>query len=389
MKIFLALLLAASSAPALAQHQGRGQHGAHHPRPKATPQRRARPAPQRARPAQRATRPAQRAVRPAAPRRRAPARRPAPAPADSHAGHSAPQPQQQTDPHAGHAPPPAEQQADPHAGHSASPAPEQQADPHAGHAPAPHSPAPPAAPPPAEALTGPAHAADQVYGEAEMRRARAGMDAEHGDIVTSRFMIDRLEARTAHGGGYEFDGQFWWGGDIDRLWLESEVEGELGERPGRVELQALWSHAIDPWFDLQLGLRHDFRPDPERSFLVAGVQGMAPYMFELDAALFLSHRGELTARIEGEYDWRLTQRLILQPALELDFSLQDVPELGLGSGVTSIEPSLRLRYEIVPEFAPYVGLSYERSLGRTAGFSRRAGEEPGAWSFVLGIRSWF
>ena len=251
------------------------------------------------------------------------------------------------------------------------------------------TPAPPVAPPPPAAFSGPEHAADLVYG-ASMAEARAGMREEHGSLETYKLLIDQLEVAIRNGrDSLRWDGQAWYGGDVDKLWLKTEGEGSFGEAVEEAEVQALWSHAIDPWFDLQAGVRYDFRPDPERAHLVLGVQGLAPYWFEIDAAAFLSHKGDLTARFEGEYDLRLTQKLILQPRLEFDLAAQDVPELGIGSGLSTAEAGLRLRYEIVPEFAPYVGIEYERAFGDTAKFRRAEGERRGGWNLLLGLRAWF
>ena len=248
----------------------------------------------------------------------------------------------------------------------------------------------PSAPPPAAALTGPAHAADRIFGPAEMAAAREQLREEHGDIETSKVLIDQAEVKLRNGrDGYAWDAQAWYGGDIDKLWIKTEGEGEFRDKVEKAEVQALWSHAIDPWFDLQLGVRHDFRPDPERTYLVAGVQGLAPYWFEVDGALFLSNKGDLSARFEGEYDLRITRQLILQPRAELEVALQDVPEIGMGSGISSAEIGARLRYEITPQFAPYVGLEYERVFGATADFTRARGEKPGGFSFLLGVRIWF
>ncbi|HEX8666822.1 MAG TPA: copper resistance protein B [Allosphingosinicella sp.] len=285
--------------------------------------------------------------------------------------------------------PPAEQPApapDPHAGHD-------RADPHAGHhmpEAASPEPAPPTTPPPAAARSGPAHAADAVYGAADMERARALAREEHGSIETSKILIDRLEARVGKGrDGHAWDAEAWYGGDVDKVWVKTEGEGAFGRSPEQAEVQLLWSRAIDPWFDLQAGVRYDFRPDPERGYLTLGVQGLAPYWFEVDAAAFLSEKGDVSARLEGEYDLRLTQKLILQPRLELDLALQNVPEIGVGAGLSTGEAGLRLRYEIVPEFAPYVGIGYERAFGDTARFRRAEGERAAGWNLLLGVRAWF
>ena len=253
----------------------------------------------------------------------------------------------------------------------------------------------PVAPPPPEAFTGPAHAQDLFFDPDAAARSRAELLEEHGDIETYKFLVDQLEVSIGEGReGYAFDAQFWYGGDIDKFWLKTEGEGEFGGELEGVEVQALWSHAIDPWFDLQAGVRQDIRSGPDRTHLVLGVQGLAPYWFEVEGAVFLSTEGEVTARAEAEYDLRLTQQLILQPRIEADFSLQDVPEIGLGSGLTTAEVGARLRYELFPRsgpavIAPYVGVQYERAFGDTADFRRAAGEEVGGWSLLLGIRTWF
>jgi copper resistance protein B len=223
-----------------------------------------------------------------------------------------------------------------------------------------------------------------------MAQAREEIREEHGDIETHKVLIDQAEVKLRNGrDGYAWDAQALYGGDIDKIWFKTEGEGEFREGVEKAEVQALWSHAIDPWFDLQLGVRHDFRPDPQRTHLVAGIQGLAPYWFEVDGAVFLSNKGDVTARGEVEYDLRITQQLILQPRLEVDLALQDVPEIGIGSGLSSAELGARLRYEIRPEFAPYIGLEYERSFGDTARFSRAKGEGRGGFSLLMGVRTWF
>lgn len=244
-----------------------------------------------------------------------------------------------------------------------------------------------AAPPP-RALEGPRHAADMIFGTAAMARARAENEAMDR-MPFGTVMLERLEARVGEGEDrYLWDAQAWYGGDYDKLWLKSEGEGAFGGHVASAEVQALWSHAIGPFFDLQAGMRYDFEPDG-RAHAVLGVQGLAPYMFEVDAAAFLSDEGDLTASFEAEYDQRITQRLILQPLVEVALSAQDIPERGIGAGVSSVEAGLRLRYEFAREFAPYVGVGYEAKLGDTADFSRAVGEDPDGFSLLLGLRAWF
>jgi copper resistance protein B len=234
------------------------------------------------------------------------------------------------------------------------------------------------------------HAADAVYDPSEMARARAAMLKESGGMSFSQLMLDRLEYRMGKGGdSYHWEGEGWIGGDIHRFAFKTEGEGDVGGRLESAEVQALYSRAIDPWFNLEAGVRQDFRPSPQRSYAVIGVEGLAPYWFEVGAQAFLSDKGDAHLRLEGSYDQRITQRLILQPAAEVNIAAQNVPELGIGSGITDIELGLRVRYEIAREFAPYVGINWERKLGDTADYARAAGERVSATSLVMGVRFWF
>lgn len=269
-----------------------------------------------------------------------------------------------TDPHAGHGAP----SADPHAAHKAS------------------APIPVGDPPPVPTD----HAADTFHDPAVMARARAAMIRENGGMTWSRVMLDRLEHRAGKGAdGYAWEGEGWIGGDIDRFAVKSEGEGETGGQLEQAEVQALYRRAIGPWFNLEAGIRHDFGPGPQRSYVVVGIDGLAPYWFEVGASAFLSDKGDAHFRLEGSYDQRITQRLILQPAAEVNIAAQAVPELGIGSGFSDIELGLRLRYEIAREFAPYVGVHWERKLGGSADHARAAGDSPSRTSFVVGLRAWF
>ena len=262
---------------------------------------------------------------------------------------------------------------------------------HEGHQMPMEMPTPASVPAPAQGTVPDDNAADRFYDPALMARKRQTELVDmHGGFTGSMILLDQFEYRARDGrDGYKWNAQGWYGGDINRLWIKTEGEGDFGRKPEQAEVQALYSRAIDPWFNLQVGIRHDFQSGPERTHLGVGVEGLARYWFEVDGALFLSDKGEVTARLEAEYDQRLTNRLFLQPAVELNLSAQDAPAIGLGSGLSSVEAGFRLRYEVVPEFAPYVGVEYERRLGDTARFARRRGEDAGGWNLVAGVRLWF
>lgn len=234
------------------------------------------------------------------------------------------------------------------------------------------------------------HAGDAVYGAQAMEMGRHHLQEFHGGQKLFQVFKNLMEYQARKGrDGYEWDSDAWYGGDINRLWLKSEGEGKSGGGLERAEVQALYSRAIDPYFNLQGGLRYDFKPNPSRVYATAGIEGLAPSFFELEAFGFLSNKGELMARLQGYYDQRITQRLILQPRAELNFAAQNSRDIGVGSGLSNGEIGLRLRYDIQREFAPYVGVQYQRAFGRTRRYLHDAGEDAGGFEFVAGVRTWF
>ena len=232
--------------------------------------------------------------------------------------------------------------------------------------------------------------ADRYWGEEAMADAREDVLSGNGDFKTYMVMFDRLEWQDTGGDGtLLWDFQGWYGGDIDKLFIKSEGEVSLEEDEIEdAEIQALWSRAVSPFWDVQAGVRYDLEPKG-RTHAVVGIQGLAPYWFEVDTAAFLSTDGDLSARIEAEYELRFSQRLVLQPRIEANLSAQDIPELGIGSGLTGIEPGVRLQYEIRRTFAPYVGVEWQKQFGDTAAFTRAAGEDPDKIVGVIGLRTWF
>lgn len=246
---------------------------------------------------------------------------------------------------------------------------------------------PGSAPPPPIASDRPA---DRFYDPAAMATAQAALLGEHGGMTFHKVLFNLAEYQARNGrDGYRWDASAWFGGDINRLAVKSEGEGSFGEPIDHGEVQALWSHAVDPYWNVQGGIRQDFGKGPDRTYAVLGIEGIAPYWFDLGASAYVSTKGDILARIEGDIDQRITQKLILQPRLEANFAAQDIPENGIGSGLSNVELGLRLRYEITREFAPYVGVSWDRKIGDTARMARSAGERASSASLVAGIRFWF
>jgi copper resistance protein B len=208
------------------------------------------------------------------------------------------------------------------------------------------------------------------------------------DPILSMFMIEQLEIRDADGSNpLTWEGEAWIGKDLNKLWFKTEGERVNGQTE-ELEVQALYSRAIAPYWDIQAGLRKDFKPQG-RDWGVVGLKGLAPYFFEADLALFVGNNGRSAARIQGEYELLLTQKTILTPEIELNLYGKDDPEIGIGSGLSDVSISLRLRHEFRREFAPYIGVEWSKKLGDTADFARADGNDVSDTQFVAGIRAWF
>lgn len=205
---------------------------------------------------------------------------------------------------------------------------------------------------------------------------------------------DELEyAPGAAEGFLRYDGKSWIGGDYTRIWFKAEGEHSTEGAGGETELQALYSRLIAPFWELQAGVRVDAlygeAGDDARALLAVGLEGLAPWWFEVEPFAFVSQDGDVSARLEASYELLLTQRLIAEPRVEIDAAFQDVPEFGIRSGLNGTELELRLRYEVVRELAPYVGVSWARLAGRTADLARERGKPVSDASWVVGLRMWY
>lgn len=209
------------------------------------------------------------------------------------------------------------------------------------------------------------------------------------DPLTARFLLDKLEVRAADGPDpLVLDADAWIGYDLNKLRVRTEVE-RAGGATEEAELQLLYSRAVTPFWDAYAGWRRDVEPEPERDFLALGVVGVAPYMIETDAALFIGESGQLGLRLDAEYEYLFSQKLVLSPEVEIDFYGEDDRETGTGSGLSQMEIGLRLYYEVRRELAPYIGVNWTRKFGDTADFARDEGEDTSDVQILAGLRAWF
>ena len=219
-------------------------------------------------------------------------------------------------------------------------------------------------------------------------RPAAGHKA-HDNSIQTYTLIDRLEVWDADPGtGLGWEAQAWVGTDLDRLWLRSEGERTDG-RTESADLEVLYGRSVAAWWDVVAGIRHDFKPGASQDFAAFGVIGLAPYKFEIEATAYIGQSGQTAARFEAEYETLITNRLILQPLVEVNLYGKDDPLRGIGSGLSTVEVGLRLRYEFTRRFAPYLGIVRERAFGGTADLRRAEGEDIDDTRFVAGLRIWF
>lgn len=210
------------------------------------------------------------------------------------------------------------------------------------------------------------------------------------NMIAHQVLLDRFESTRSRDGtsGMAWDLQAWVGRDSNRLWVKSEGERNAG-RTEQSRLDLLWSRPVAAFWDVQAGLRHDFGQGAHRNWLAAGVQGIAPYWFDVDAAFYVGNGGRTALRLAGEYEFVLSQKTFLAPEAEVSFYGRRDPESGIGAGLSHVRFGVRLRHEIRREFAPYVGVSWIRSFGETAGYARAAGRPAGERQWVAGVRMWF
>ncbi len=206
-------------------------------------------------------------------------------------------------------------------------------------------------------------------------------------IVFGKLLADELEFLSGNEGkGVAWRVQGTYGGDRDKLWLRTQGLKIGGQRVDpTTDLEALWWRAYSSFWGTQFGVRQDFGAGAH-TWIAFGVEGLAPYQFEVRATGYLGEDGRLSARLLASYDILLTNRLILAPEVESNIYSKAEPERGLGSGVGNFELGVRLRYEIRRKFAPYLGYVWERSFSGTADFRRGNGEPVTEHRFVVGVR---
>lgn len=205
-----------------------------------------------------------------------------------------------------------------------------------------------------------------------------------GSVLLDNFEAARVDGETV----VPYDLEAWFGPTFDRAVLKAEGEIESGKfAEGRTEL--LWGHAFAPYWDFQLGARHDGGPGPDRNWLAFGVEGLAPYWFELEITGYVGDSSRTALRVDASYEMLITQKLILQPRVEASFYGKRDIERGIGSGFSEASAALRLRYEIRREIAPYIGVEWARKYGETEDLARAGGGDPGDTRFVAGLRFWF
>lgn len=275
---------------------------------------------------------------------------------------------------------------------------------HTGHPPQPAPPQPgqqPQAKPPVEdhsahmhpkepSTTGPKEPVPPITDADRLAAFPPGLEghAVHDRQFNTFVLFDRLEWLGDASGGLNIENRTWLGGDINRAWIRADGHAEDG-RLDSANVHALWGRSFSRWWDVVAGVRQDFRPGDPQTWAAVGIQGLAPYWFEIEATGYVGADWRTHARVEIEYDLLLTNRLVLQPVLDFDVYGKRDAERDIDAGLSSIEAGVRLRYEIRRELAPYVGIVWDRKLFGTADLARETGDDVGGVKLAVGIRTWF
>lgn len=209
------------------------------------------------------------------------------------------------------------------------------------------------------------------------------------DPLLAMLKIDQLEIRdTGDEQPRTWKADAWVGKDLNKLWLKTEGEVVNGETED-AEVQLLYSHAVSPFWDFQIGARRDIKPEPARNWLALGFKGLAPYLFDVDTSLFIGDKGRAALRLDAEYEYMFTQRLVLIPGMEANLYSKDDAIRGIGKGLSDLTLGVRLAYEVRREFAPYIGYTWTGLYGDTADYAKAAGTDTSTGAWVAGIKAWF
>lgn len=209
------------------------------------------------------------------------------------------------------------------------------------------------------------------------------------DPLLVGFEAEKFEMRSKDGADpWVLDAEFWVGRDLEKLVAKLDLEKVAGATE-EAELQLLYSKAIDPYWDLRVGLRHNAKPKQSRDYLAIGVDGLAPYQIETSVAAFVGESGQVSFRVDAEYEYMFTQRVVLRPSVGLNVFTKNDDAVEIGSGLSDLTAGLRLGYEVMREFAPYVGVHWSKKYGHTADLARDDGGKVSDTQFVAGIRFWF
>lgn len=230
----------------------------------------------------------------------------------------------------------------------------------------------------------------QTAGSSDAATAQMQMP-EMGNQIFTHVLFNQFEGRTDDSNSeFRWDGEGWIGTDMNRVWFKSEGFANNGT-VSEGDIEAFYDRPLPRlrYFDGQVGLREDVDSGPHRTWLALGIEGLAPGFLQFEPTVYFRDGGHVAGRVTTSYDLLITQRLIAQPELEMDFYSKSDPQRRLGTGLSDLDTGLRLRYEISRKFAPYIGFAYTRDFGSTATMARQVGESTASPRFIFGLRFWY
>ena len=180
---------------------------------------------------------------------------------------------------------------------------------------------------------------------------------------------------------YKWEMYHWSGTDTDKFYIKSEGDYAISQNiVGTADLQLLYSRAITDYWDIQVGARRGFQPEQAYDGVIS-IQGTASQFVEFELESFYNQYGNILGRLTLQREFQFTQYLIATPRLEVDVTKDRIAPRNINPGIYELEAGIRLRYEIVREFAPYIGFDYVQEQSLMEAQSGVRG--------VVGFRAWY
>ncbi|ENX34380.1 hypothetical protein F889_01658 [Acinetobacter colistiniresistens] len=234
------------------------------------------------------------------------------------------------------------------------------------------------------------HQSPSISPQTQNKDEHAGHYKEHGGQIYQATQLDTQWLLDEDGQGtLKSKLKTWVGTDENKLFILADYAKAESEKSEQ-SLAALYSRNIADFWDVQAGVNYRYNPDrevdKEQFEGVVGLHGMAQYFFETDAHLYVGQDQQWRFVLETERDLLLTQKLILQPYLEMEWVLRDESKYAAKTGLADAEVGIKTRYETVKNrVMPFIDVGYAYSNGRKQTNWQTASDSKNGWVYGAGL----